>query len=84
MELHISIPVVIIPENALDTQQRESLLSGDMPYDAFEEVFAERSLEKAAELMRQEMKLGIAEPVSLTAKPPTLSKRETIRRLSPR
>jgi hypothetical protein len=82
MELRIPIPVVIIPESALDTQQRESLLNGDMPYDTFEEVFAERGLEKAAELMRQEMKLGIAEPVSPTAKPPASSKRQAIRRVT--
>jgi ParB-like nuclease domain len=82
MELRTPIPEVIIPESALDTQQRERLLSGDVPYDTLEGVFAERGLEKAAELMRQEMKLGIAEPVSPTVKRAASSKRQTIRRVT--
>jgi hypothetical protein len=82
MELRIPIPVVIIPESALGTQQRERLLSGDVPYDTFEEVFAAHGLEQAAELMRQEMKLGIAEPVSPMVKPPAPSKRQGMRRVT--
>ncbi len=81
-ELTIPIPVVIIPENALTKEQRETVLSGETPYETLEKLFTDVGLENAAELMRQEMKLSLAEPVYPAVKESTSSKRQTIHRVT--
>ncbi len=80
-ELAIPIPVVIIPEIALTTEQRETVLNGETPYEELEKLFTNVGLPNAAELMRHEMKLSFAEPVYPTEKPSTPSKRHTIHRV---
>jgi hypothetical protein len=81
-DLAIPIPVVIIPENALTTEQRETVLNGETPYEELEKLFTDVDLPNAAELMRHEMKLSFAEPVYPTEKPSAPSKRLTIHRVT--
>ena len=52
------------------------------PYETLEKLFTDVGLENAAELMRQEMKLSLAEPVYPTVKESKSSKRQTIHRVT--
>lgn len=82
MQLSIPIPVVIIPDDALTPDQRKRVLSGEEPYETLPQFFADAGLPVASELMAQEMRLSLAEPVCPTVKERTTSKKRGIRRVN--
>ena len=72
MQLRIPIPAVFVREGSLTNEELDKVLNGTIDYPLLAAFFENAGLDKASELMRQEMNLGgTGKTVLPNAKGPT-------------